>query len=198
VWKSLQHVEEFDMIDLVSLLYGRQQRQRYFEDLQLQHEAIGDAYDAAHAEMEAYKHNGGQPIGPGKAGWLIGMIRHQQQHHTAAVEHSAEAAAGPAAQSQRGAQAAAEPAAQSQHDAQAAESAPQPEQDAAPAQHVAPARGTLRQPVRHSVRRQAKNAAARFLDIEAAADCADDSEEDSNEDDEYEPSFIDDRPKEDD
>jgi hypothetical protein len=48
------------------------------------------------------------------------------------------------------------------------------------------------------VRRQAKNAAARFLDIEAAADCADDSEEDSNEDDEYEPSFIDDRPKEDD
>lgn len=87
LWKSNQQLDDFDMGDLVALLFEASARRRYFDDLGLQELCIADDIALAHADIEAYKAAGGRPIGPGRAGWLIGLIRSRRLAVRRAVPH---------------------------------------------------------------------------------------------------------------
>lgn len=85
--KSIDDLTDFTMLDLTMLLYGREGSQRYFNDVGLQHLQLEQETAAAHEEIEKFKRNGGKPIGGGKIGWLVGLMR--QRNH---IDHHATAA----------------------------------------------------------------------------------------------------------
>ena len=63
------------MIDLLTLMYGRTGIHRYFEDLGLQEQQLQGQMETGKADIDEFERNGGRPVGPGRVGMLIGLVR---------------------------------------------------------------------------------------------------------------------------
>lgn len=81
VWKSYTRPSEFTEEDLAGVLFNERDQERYHNSLvaqRLVQEAADQARDEAHRHMDDFMAEGGQPVGPGRAGWIMGLANHMR------------------------------------------------------------------------------------------------------------------------
>ena len=75
LWKSYMQPDAFTESDLVAVLYSERDQERYMNSVIARRLVNEEGRELALDAMDQFMAEGGQPAGPGRAGYLVGLSR---------------------------------------------------------------------------------------------------------------------------